>query len=445
MAEVVHGKCTPQFEKVRTLLQQFIESGEEVGASIAVNVDGEDVVNLWGGYADPVTKRPWTEDTIVGVASSTKMITSLAVLMLVDSGAVSSVHDKVSRYWPEFAANGKEGVEIRHLLSHTSGVAGWDDDGISMDEVCDDPVGSSDKLARQPPWWEPGTASAYHAWTFGHLLGRVARAATGLGLKQFVAERIAAPLGADFQIGLRDEDADRVAVSVAASAGTKPAADFKPGPLFMKAIMNPKLPPDVGSRAAWRKGEIGASNGYSNAYAMNKILSTITLAGRDGSENFKPLLSKQTADLILNEQSNGMDLAIGVPIRFGIGYALKGDGDWVDDWIPKGEIAYWGGSGGSLGIMDIGRKVTITYAMNKRSASLIGNTASKVYVRAIYEALGPYHTVWVAKTLNHTPWPTNTANCSCDNLIPKDWLAAAPRACTRANTKHRPLKTPKMN
>lgn len=159
MAEV-HGQCNPQFDKVRSLLQQFIESGEEVGACITVNIDGEDVVNIWGGLADAESKRPWAEDTIVGVASNSKTVSSLAMLMLVDSGAVS-VYDKVSKYWPEFAANGKENVEIRHLLSHTSGVAGWDEE-ITMDEICD-PVTSSAKLAAQAPWWEPGTASAYHA------------------------------------------------------------------------------------------------------------------------------------------------------------------------------------------------------------------------------------------------------------------------------------------
>ncbi|KAI1426919.1 beta-lactamase [Xylaria sp. FL1777] len=383
MAEV-HGKCTPQFDKVPSLLQQFIESGEEIGASIAVNVDGEDVVNIWGGYADPETKQPWAEDTIIGVASSSKTVSSLAVLMLVDSGAIS-VYDKVSKYWPEFAANGKENVEIRHLLSHTSGVAGWDDK-VTMDEICD-PITSAAKLASQAPWWEPGTASAYHAWNFGHLLSEIVRRVTGMGLKQFIAEKISAPLGADFQLGILEKDAPRAAhLTIPTSSG--PAPDFKPGPLFMKAIANPMMPPEVGKRPAWRQGEIGASNGYSNAHAMNKILSTVTLAGHEGIPEHKRLLSKSTVDLIFEEQSRGMDLAIGVPIRFGIGYAIKGDGDWVDDWMPAGDIAYWGGSGGSLGIMDVGRKVTITYAMNKRSPSLIGNAAAKAYIGAIYEALG---------------------------------------------------------
>ncbi len=383
MAEV-HGKCTPQFDKVRSLLQQYIDSGEEVGACIAVNVNGEDVVNIWGGYMDLETKQPWAEDNIVGVASSSKIVSSLAVLMLVDSGAIS-VHDKVSKYWPEFAANGKENVEIRHLLSHTSGVAGWDDK-VTMDEICD-PVASTAKLASQAPWWEPGTASAYHAWNFGHMLSEIVRRVTGMSLKQLIAEKIAAPLGADFQLGILEKDAPRVAhLTTPVSSG--PAPDFKPGPLFIKAIANPMMPPNVGKRPAWRQGEIGASNGYSNAHAMNKILSTVTLAGHEGTSEHKKLLSKSTVDLIFEEQSQGTDLAIGVPIRFGIGYAIKGDGDWVDDWMPAGDIAYWGGSGGSLGIMDVGRKVTITYAMNKRSPTLIGNTAAKAYIGAIYKALG---------------------------------------------------------
>ncbi|KAI1344218.1 beta-lactamase [Xylariaceae sp. FL0016] len=390
------GTCDPRFENVRSLFQHFLDSGEEIGASLAVNVNGEDVVDLCGGHADAARTRPWTRDTIVPVASTTKMISSLAMLLLVDSGAIS-VRDKVSRHWPAFAANGKEGVEIRHLLSHTSGVAGWDD-AMTMDEVCDAGPAAA-RLARQAPWWEPGTASGYHAWNFGHLLGEVVRRVTGMGLREYVATRVAGPLGADFQIGLADEDEGRLAEFVAAAAPPPPpqeegsstggAAPPKPGALFMKAIGNPVLPPGFSTRLTWKKGEIGASNGYGNARSLNAMLTCVTLAGREGGAGRKVSLSKETVDLIFEEQSRGEDLVVGKKIRFGIGYALRGDGDtWADDWLPAGNIAYWGGSGGSLGIMDVGRGVTITYAMNKRSHEMIGNKASKSYVKAIYEALG---------------------------------------------------------
>ncbi|KAK2779482.1 hypothetical protein FQN53_001378 [Emmonsiellopsis sp. PD_33] len=382
----VHGHCTPPFQKVQSLFQQFISSSEETGASLTVNIDGETVLDLWGGYFDAARTKPWTEDTLVPLASTTKMISSLAVLMLVDSGAIS-VHDKVSKYWPEFGTNGKEDVEIRHLLSHTSGVAGWDEK-ITMDEICD-VVPSAAKLATQAPWWPPGTASAYHAWNFGHLLSEIVRRVTGMSLKQFIAEKITGPLGADLQLGLVEKDWSRTTELILAPPPAE-APESKSGPLFLKAIGNPMPTPGMGKTPAWRQGEIGASNGYGNARSLNTILSTITLAGRESSsDNSRQLLSKATAELIFEEQSRGIDLAIGMAIRFGIGYALRGDGDtWVDEWMPEGKIAYWGGAGGSLGIMDFDRRVTISYVMNKGSNSVIGNTASKAYIAAIYEALG---------------------------------------------------------
>jgi CubicO group peptidase (beta-lactamase class C family) len=379
----IDGICVPRFERVRDLFQRYLDSGEEVGASITVNIEGEDVINLWGGFVDAERTRPWTENTIVPVASSTKMISALAVLMLADRGAIS-VCDKMSKYWPEFAANGKEDVEIRHCLSHTSGVAGWDEK-LTMDDICD-VASSAAKMAGQAPWWTPGTASAYHGWNYGHLLSEIVYRVTGMYLKEFIAKNITGPLGADFHIGLKEEDEARLSEFIS-SPPAGPPRDL--GPLFMKVLGNPSMTPGMGRSKAWRNGEIGASNGYGNARALNTMLSQVTLAGCDGVKTDAKLLSTSTTDLIFQEQSYGKDLAVGKIIRFGIGYALRGNGDtWVDDWLPAGRVAYWGGSGGSLGIMDVDRKVTITYAMNQKSNEMIGNTASKAYIKAIYEALG---------------------------------------------------------
>ncbi|KAK8093697.1 beta-lactamase [Apiospora hydei] len=392
------GTCDPRFAKVRTLFQSFLDSGEELGASLTVNLAGETVVDLYGGHRDAARTRAWGRDTVVPLASSTKTVSALAVLLLVDRGAIASVNDKVCTYWPEFAANGKGEVEIRHLLAHTSGVAGWEDP-VGMEEVCDRDSDATARLAGQAPWWEPGTASAYHAWNYGHLLGEVVRRVTGgTRLKEFIAQEIAEPLGADFQIGLRAEDEGRVSEFVGVEVGGGLPPGFRPGPLFVKAIANPAMPPDFGRTRAWREGEVGASNGVGNARGLNTILSNITLAGFNNDnkeqEKKKYLLSKSTVDLIFEEQSYGPDLAVGQTIRFGIGYALRGDADggrektWVDDRLPAGRIAYWGGSGGSLGIMDVDRGLTITYAMNLRSTSMLGNPASTAYIGAIYEALG---------------------------------------------------------
>src|SRR5262249_10875547 len=152
--------------------------------------------------------QPWESDTLVNVWSSTKTVTSLALLMLASRGQVD-MHAPVARYWPEFAAAGKERVEVRHLMSHTSGVPALEQPAVLEDLY--DWERSTARMAAQAPWWEPGAGSGYHALNFGHLLGEVLRRVTGKTLKQFVAEEIAGPLGADFQIGAAAADDARIA------------------------------------------------------------------------------------------------------------------------------------------------------------------------------------------------------------------------------------------
>jgi CubicO group peptidase (beta-lactamase class C family) len=172
----VQGSCDHAFKSVHEALQANLESGEELGASIVINLDGETVVDMWGGWRDEARTQPWDQDTIVNVWSTTKTVTSLAVLMLVSRGQVD-VHAPVARYWPEFAAAGKERVEVRHLMSHTSGVSGLDQPA-TIEDLYDWETATS-RMAAQAPWWEPGTASGYHALNYGHLLGEVVRRVTG--------------------------------------------------------------------------------------------------------------------------------------------------------------------------------------------------------------------------------------------------------------------------
>lgn len=208
MDDLIHGHCDERFGKVRAALADNIASGEEVGACITIDIDGEAVVDIWGGFADAARTSVWTRDTIVNVWSSTKTVTSLAALMLVDRGLVG-LTDPVATHWPEFAANGKQDIEFRHILSHTSGVSGWELPFTTEDMYDWDK--STAALAAQAPWWKPGTASGYHAHNQGHLIGEVMRRVTGSSLKEFVRDEIAGPLGADFQIGARRADYDRIA------------------------------------------------------------------------------------------------------------------------------------------------------------------------------------------------------------------------------------------
>ena len=178
------GTCSARFDPLRELFAVKLESGEDLGASVALNIDGEMEVDLWGGWADEARTAPWGENTITNVFSTT---------MLVDRGELD-LDATVARYWPEFAARGKERIKVRHLLSHTSGVSGWEQP-ITLEDLYDWDK-STALLASQAPWWEPGTASGYHALNYGRLIGEVIRRITGQRLGEFLAAQVAGPLKA---------------------------------------------------------------------------------------------------------------------------------------------------------------------------------------------------------------------------------------------------------
>ncbi|KAK9239540.1 beta-lactamase [Lipomyces kononenkoae] len=380
---VVQGYCDPKFEKLKALLEHYVNSGEEIGASVAVNIDGKMVVDIYGGFIDEDRTKPCSKDTIVNVWSSTKTITALAVLMLHDRGLLD-VNEKVSKYWPEFAANGKEDVRVRHLLSHTSGVSGWEQP-VTLQDLYDTKA-STDRLAQQSPWWEPGTASGYHSLSMGHLLGEVVRRVTGKSLSQFVFEEIAEPLGADFQIGAKESDWGRIAPVV-----PPPAADFgklDPESITIKTFGGPVVHADDANTPEWRRAEVGAANGHTNARALCQILSAISLGG---TFNGNKLLSQKTIDLIFEPQADGIDLAMGLPIRFGIGYGIAGGGtEQSMPHVPPGQnrrICFWGGWGGSFELMDLDKHMTFAYTMNKMGPGTLGTTRTSSLVKACYEAL----------------------------------------------------------
>src|SRR2546429_2700696 len=264
----IHGTCDERFEGVRSALAKNLDSGEELGASVVVDIDGDNVVDMWGGFRDEAGTIPWDEHTITNVWSSTKTVTSLAALMLVDRGELD-VDQPVAKYWPEFAANGKQDVLVRHVMSHASGVSGLDQPATV--EVLYDWEQATSRMAAQAPWWEPGTAAGYHTLNYGHLGGGIVRRISGKSLKQFVAEEIAGPLGADFQIGAAEADWDRIA----------PVVPPPPLPIDLEALgldspavktfTGPVLAADDANTPGWRRADIGAANGHGNARARAPV------------------------------------------------------------------------------------------------------------------------------------------------------------------------------
>jgi CubicO group peptidase (beta-lactamase class C family) len=377
MAEV-HGTFDDRFAGVRDALAQQLDD-EELGASIAVDVDGETVVDIWGGWRDEARTTPWTQDTIVNVWSTTKTITALAVLTLVEKGQLD-VHAPVAEYWPEFAANGKEGVLVRHLMAHTSGVAGWDPPFAAEDMYDWDT--SVARLAAQAPWWEPGTASGYHAQNQGHLLGEVLRRIDGRPLKQYVAEELAGPLGADFQIGARPEDEGRIAPVVPPPPLPIDLSTLDPASPVFRCFTGPVADAAKANTPAWRAADMGALNGHSNARGVLDLMRVVSLGGEAGGVR---LLSEKTLDLVFDVQADGIDLVLGVPFRFGIGFGLSPSG--AVPYLPEGRVCYWGGWGGSMIVMDLDRRVTTSYMMNRMAPGIVGSPRAEAYLDAVYAAL----------------------------------------------------------
>ncbi|MEM9650972.1 MAG: serine hydrolase domain-containing protein [Actinomycetota bacterium] len=376
----VSGICAPRFEILHDLLSGSLDAGTDVGASLAVTIDGELVVDLWGGHADEARTTPWEKDTITNVWSTTKTMTSLAALVLVDRGELD-VYAPVARYWPEFARNGKEEIAVRHLLSHTSGLASWEPD-VTAEDIYD-LERSTAALAAQAPWWEPGTASGYHALNQGHLVGEVIRRITGRTLGRFFAEEIAGPLDADFHIGLAPEHDNRVSLVIPLTEPPLDANSFPAGDPRHRYASGPALDATAPHDPQWRRAEIGAANGHGNARSVARIQAVVA---NGGTVDGVTLLSPDTIELIFDEQANGPDLILELPYRFGIGYGIA-DSTLRPD-LPDGRICFWGGWGGSSIVIDCDRRMTVAYMMNKMISSEAGDDRSEAINRATYAALG---------------------------------------------------------
>jgi CubicO group peptidase (beta-lactamase class C family) len=332
------GTCDERFAEVRDTLAASLDQ-DDVGASVAVYVDGEPVVDLWGGYADAERTRAWERDTITNVWSTTKTMTALCALILADRGEVD-LDAPVATYWPEFSAAGKDEVLLRHVLGHTAGLPSWSTP-VTLEQLYDWPVVTA-LLAEQAPSSEPGAVGAYHAVTQGFLIGEVVRRVTGRGLGRFFAEEVAGPLGADFHIGLAAEDDHRVAPVIPARTRAPVIEARGPG--------NPPIPAEAANTEAWRRADVPSANGFGNARSVAAVQSVLASGGQVRGVR---LLSAAGCARVLEEQFSGEDQVLGARIRYGMGYAVQG------------RTCSWGGWGGSIVMVDLDRHLTVSYVMNQ--------------------------------------------------------------------------------
>src|SRR4051812_48789069 len=376
----VHGTVEPGFEGVRDALAANFASGADVGASACVTVDGQVVADVWGGHLDAEGTKEWQQDTIINVWSTTKTMAALSALVLVDRGELD-LHAPVARYWPEFKEGGKEAVEVRHLLSHNAGLSGWQEPMAPADLYDWDKCTSL--LAAQEPWWEPGTASGYHAVTQGYLVGEVVRRVTGgTTIGRFFADEVAGPLGADFHIGTPPGCDDRVAPVIAPPPLAELAgADADPNSIAVRTLSNPTLDANQSFDVEWRRAEIPAAGGHGNARSVARVQSVLACGGEiDGVR----LLSERGCLVALEEQSHTTDLVLGLPIRFGMGYGLTSEAMPLG---PNPRTCFWGGWGGSLVLVDMDARMCIAYVMNRMGEGTTGDFRGAAIATAAFAGL----------------------------------------------------------
>jgi CubicO group peptidase (beta-lactamase class C family) len=335
------------------------------------------VVDLWGGFADAAKTKAWEKDTIVNVYSTTKTMTALTALLLADRGELD-FDAPVARYWPQFAANGKERIKVSHLMSHSAGLSGWRERVTTEDLYDWDKVTAL--LAAQAPLWEPGTAPGYHAITQGYLVGEVVRRIAGKSLGTVFREEIAEPLGADFHIGLPASEDDRVAELIPPPPG-QAAGDGQQTEVQAVTFNNPGIDVSATRTRAWRGAEIPAAGGTGNARSIAEIHAILANGGVAKGRRF---LSEAGCRKALELQIAGEDLILGVPARYGMGFGLAGG--MVP--LPNPSSIYWGGYGGSLVIIDMDARTTFGYAMNRMAGTTTGDTRAFSLAVAMWQALG---------------------------------------------------------
>jgi len=398
MAEI-RGTVEPGFEQVAEAFAANFEQHGEVGAGFSLYVEGTKVVDLTGGVAD-IDGRPYDEDTLQMVFSTTKGATAICAHLLAERGELD-LDAPVVDYWPEFAAAGKEHIPVSWLLCHKSGLIDTDR-SMTVDEALDwDTVTAA--LAASTPVWEPGTQHGYHAVTYGWLVGEVVRRVSGMSVGEFFAAEVAEPLGLDFWIGLPDEQQSRVAPLIPMGGGAAPmmlseegdGSDAAPqsliemlnmflgeGNLVARALTAPggALSDElVWNEPRLRAAQIPAANGVTNAPSLARMYSSL-VTDTDGVRTLQP----ETVERAIQVQVEGPDSVLIFPIPFGLGFMTHSD---MSPFIGGRSFGHYG-AGGSVGFADPDRRLAGGYVMNQMHFGLAGDPRTAALLAAVDAAVG---------------------------------------------------------
>lgn len=375
MTVEIHGRCDPGFEPVRAAFEDNFARGEELGARFTLQYEAKTVVDLWAGSADRQQQKPWAADTLAPVFSTTKALAALLIARLVEAGRLDYAQP-VADVWPEFAQAGKGAITVEQAMSHQAGLPGFLEPmdpalWFDWDAICA-------KLAAMAPLWPPGTASGYHAVTYGYLAGEIFRRVDGRTMGRALKEDIAEPCGLDIWIGLPDAAHGRVADLKRPSALPQFGEVTDPK---KAAFLSPWAAPGGKTGAEWRRAEIPSANGHATAESLARLMGA--LAG-SGELDDVHILKPETVAAMSAERIVGQDLVLPFEVSWGAGVMRNPPNGFYGPC--QGAFGH-SGWGGSCAFADPDWDVSGAYVMNRQDIHLMGDPRSRRLINAAYRVI----------------------------------------------------------
>ncbi|SED86930.1 CubicO group peptidase, beta-lactamase class C family [Pseudomonas anguilliseptica] len=379
----IQGYFDLKFEALRDAFAALFDEPQERGMALCVQIGGETVVDLWAGVADKEGQQAWHSDTILNLFSCTKTFTAVTALQLVGEGKLE-LDAPVPRYWPEFAAAGKDRITLRHLLSHQAGLPALRE--MLPAEALYDWQAMTTALAAEQPWWPLGEGHGYAPITYGWLVGEVLRRVEGRGPGESIVARTAKPLGLDFHVGLADEEFDRVAIISRGKGNFGDAAAQRllktmmsePAAMSTRAFTNPPSIMTSTNKSEWRRMQQPAANGHGNARSLAGFYSGLL----DGQ-----LLESELLAELTREHAVGEDKTLLTRTRFGLGCMLD-QPEVANATYGMGPRAFGHpGAGGSIGFADPERDVAFGFVTNNLGPFVLMDPRAQKLARLLADCL----------------------------------------------------------
>lgn len=379
----IQGYFDLKFEALRDAFAALFDEPQERGMALCVQVGGETVVDLWAGVADKEGQQAWHSDTILNLFSCTKTFAAVTALQLVGEGKLE-LDAPVARYWPEFAAAGKDKITLRHLLSHQAGLPALRE--MLPAEALYDWQAMTTALAAEQPWWALGDGHGYAPITYGWLVGEVLRRVEGRGPGESIVARTAKPLGLDFHVGLADNEFDRVAIISRGKGNFGDAAAQRllktmmsePAAMSTRAFTNPPSIMTSTNKPEWRRMQQPAANGHGNARSLAGFYSGLL----DGQ-----LLESELLAELTREHAVGEDKTLLTRTRFGLGCMLD-QPEVANATYGMGPRAFGHpGAGGSIGFADPERDVAFGFVTNNLGPFVLMDPRAQKLARLLADCL----------------------------------------------------------